>query len=903
MTRTRLEKTVALAVLLASLSAIVGRVGAFGALAVDDAKTSAASRQPSATEAGPAERVADRAAVAMKKITVRGVCVDQHSTPLFEVRVRIFRYPSRIDAPVLIADLRTDTKGEFIARDVETVVDRSPLGGMGDLFVAATADRRVSAIKRIDREEDDVELKLVLSDDAGTLSGRVTDAAGRPLRGATVCLPGAYQQPLPDVQSAVTDEDGHYEINDLKRWKAGDTAGPNRVMASANFLVHHPDYPLTRATNAAVPQTVNVTLLPAAVAEGTVIDAVTNRPLANVIVSAQGVARSGWLQTRTDAQGRYRLNLAKDHYNIWADAEDRIAIAVKALAVEPGKTVSGADIKLVRGAFVTGTVIDAATNEPVVPAGDRAPRVAHYGPARPRTGAAVTSTKVHPDGTYRLRVAPGTNSIYLMTGGSSEIVTVADGEEIMVDLIAGQRVAGGPRRAAKPAGDFAADLELAAKLRRQAEEEDVRKGGVTVSRKASRLPPKLPARQRRDTPVGRLLNKLGAQNSSNALFKDEWCRTLKEIVELGPAAVPELIDELDATRDDRMLRCLGFTLRAIGDKRAVPGLIRAIPKRLLPPGSDMGLRSDDAELVRFMQQHDLNPQDRDMHFNFGRPVREIFGALQALTGRKEDEEQLFHVFLNGVASQQRMKRELFQRTAEKWAAWWNEHWKELIDDGGYARVNLPELAAAEAVEPPPPGAHFKTEGGSSGWILQSVLDAEAKHVFYDLDTGRAASLPDKWRKAANIEAELDAIVAWAKSEGFDLMGVEYTPPGGEQRVFALRSIGLRAWQLGKERLKRQTDDLTLEALQAEGTPAGDLLLYYDQQTKQFDPKATASFFYVTRDGSPGLLFVGVEVLDTRVVLGVPVSGDSELNPVGFFKGRRFGYNNFVEATPAAGLRE
>lgn len=530
MTRTRLEKIVALAVLLASLSAIVGGVGAIGALAVDDAETSAASRQQSAIEAGPAERVADRAAVAMKKITVRGVCVDQHSTPLFEVRVRIFRYPSRIDAPVLIADLRTDTKGEFIARDIETVVDRSPLGGMGDLFVAATADRRVSAIKRIDRAEDDVELKLVLSDDAGTLSGRVTDAAGRPLRGATVCLPGAYQQPLPDVQSAVTDEDGHYEINDLKRWKAGDTAGPNRVMASANFLVHHPDYPLTRATNAAVPQTVNVTLLPAAVAEGTIIDAVTNRPLANVIVSAQGVARSGWLQTRTDAQGRYRLNLTKDHYNIWADAEDRIAIAVKALAVEPGKTVSGADIKLVRGAFVTGTVIDVATNEPVVPAGDRAPRVAHYGPARPRTGAAVTSTKVNPDGTYRLRVAPGTNYIYLMTGGSFEIVTVEDGEEIMVDLIAGQRVAGGPRRAAKPADDFAADLELGAKLRRQADEEDVRIRDATVTKKASRLPPKLPARQRRETPVGRLLDKLEAQNSGNALFKDEWCRTLQEIV-------------------------------------------------------------------------------------------------------------------------------------------------------------------------------------------------------------------------------------------------------------------------------------------------------------------------------------------------------------------------------------
>ena len=58
---------------------------------------------------------------------------------------------------------------------------------------------------------------------------------------------------------------------------------------------------------------------------------------------------------------------------------------------------------------------------------------------------------------------------------------------------------------------------------------------------------------------------------------DERAKTLlKALVDEGPAAVPELIAELDATDDDIMLRNLGFILRAIGDKRAVPALIRAL---------------------------------------------------------------------------------------------------------------------------------------------------------------------------------------------------------------------------------------------------------------------------------------------------------------------------------------
>ena len=123
--------------------------------------------------------------------------------------------------------------------------------------------------------------------------------------------------------------------------------------------------------------------------------------------------------------------------------------------------------------------------------------------------------------------------------------------------------------------------------------------------------------------MGRLLDRLEGQDAGSAQFSESWLRTLKEIVDLGPDAVPELVDELDATNDNMMLRCMGFTLRAIGDKRAVPALIRAIPKTLLPPGSDMGLQVEDADLLKFAQQNNLDKRAHGKEYDFGRPVREI----------------------------------------------------------------------------------------------------------------------------------------------------------------------------------------------------------------------------------------------------------------------------------------
>src|SRR6185503_10909769 len=61
---------------------------------------------------------------------------------------------------------------------------------------------------------------------------------------------------------------------------------------------------------------------------------------------------------------------------------------------------------------------------------------------------------------------------------------------------------------------------------------------------------------------------------------------MRDLVELGDGALPALTSALDKQTRDVPLRFLAFTLRAIGDARAVPALIRAIPRTLLLPSSD-----------------------------------------------------------------------------------------------------------------------------------------------------------------------------------------------------------------------------------------------------------------------------------------------------------------------------
>jgi hypothetical protein len=310
----------------------------------------------------------------------------------------------------------------------------------------------------------------------------------------------------------------------------------------------------------------------------------------------------------------------------------------------------------------------------------------------------------------------------------------------------------------------------------------------------------------------------------------------------------------------------------------------------------MGLIAKDKDLLQFMQKHDLDPDNAggpSGYYGVGRPVREICGALRTLTGKTQNEEELYNVFLRGSAGQMRLQRRLYHECAERWADWWTINWSMHLKNKDDARVNLSPAPDAEQPVAIPHGPNATIAFNTSGHIAESVRNPKAQHVFFDLDTGRGKALPESLRAKADDE-RIDAIVAWATREGFDIMGTEYEVPGSGEKHFVIRSLGMTAWQVDNDRWQTIDREITGGEPLELGTPAAGLLSPFDEKTGNFNPEEVATFLFVTREGTCGMLVVGAEVNDTNVVVGVPVRGDQNLDPVGFYKGRRFGFKIIAE---------
>jgi hypothetical protein len=127
-------------------------------------------------------------------------------------------------------------------------------------------------------------------------------------------------------------------------------------------------------------------------------------------------AGGGWRETRTDASGKYRFtSLLAAKYNIFAEAPDRACEALDSFEVEPGKSYTAPHLTLVTGGWLEGWLIEAATGQPFsgkVKEGRLS--IGCYGPARPKSGAAVQASPVDDKGHFKMRVPPGVNFPYLM---------------------------------------------------------------------------------------------------------------------------------------------------------------------------------------------------------------------------------------------------------------------------------------------------------------------------------------------------------------------------------------------------------------------------------------------------------------------------------------------------------
>jgi hypothetical protein len=266
-----------------------------------------------------------------------------------------------------------------------------------------------------------------------------------------------------------------------------------------------------------------------------------------------------------------------------------------------------------------------------------------------------------------------------------------------------------------------------------------------------------------------------------------WCMLMRELVAIGRDAVPQLCAELDRTTENRMLRRLGFAARAIRDPRAVPALIRAIPKTLLPGSSDYGLIVADGTLTEFMQKHDLNGgQQGGRYFNFGRPEREVMGALQILTGQNFDDAELFSMGLSEDPRRQVLQRRIYRRQAQRWQAWWEANSRSFTDDAAYQKVNLNASDEPLPAVPESLGQKARLSGAMLGAVLSPAIQ-EGQHAwhFYDLDTGFRPNWPNRIPKD---EARFDEkqIADWAADNGVDLMCVTHRSRDGTQ-TFAFRS--------------------------------------------------------------------------------------------------------------------
>lgn len=814
-------------------------------------------------------------------IHIKGVCKTSDGKVVTGAWVRVFTSSSLADAPKMPVFITSDDTGLF-----DFTLSRkqlSPDGSRISATLVVSSDHHTSWSTYLDLEKPVHDFTVELQKRGESLRGRVIDERGRPRPGVWVFYYNMLHQPMPGAFSALTDGEGQFEIPDSLHPLSKENTKPDSKFGYTLYFMH-PDYPISRRLFKAVDQDLLYTLEPGGVVEGTVVDEVTGKPLSDHVVSAQSIdtGYGNFYQTRTDEQGHYRLLMKSDQYNIWADeTDDRIAIALDSVNAEQSRTTKVPPVKMIEGTVVTGRVLHAETKKPLQREEIKyyPIRVAHYGPAHPFSGAAVSSAEVRPDGTYRLRVAPGLNRIYLMSpdlgirktsqkADGDSMYVVKEGEPFNLDFFVVVK------ESAVTFGEAAAIAEEPAEPDRY---------------RAKPVDEVLEVRVWSNTKTGLLLQKLDVLQKDHKSGDLEWARTMRELIKLGPNAVPELIDMLDQTpSDDRMmLRSLPFILRGIGDKRAIPVLIRTIPKCFGNDGSDMGYRCDDPELFAFMLKHDNRAgNENDNNYNYGRPVNEVFGTLEQWTDRRNGHSELAHVGGSSDTSprQTQLRRQLFIKHAQDWEQWWATAWKDYVDDPKWSRVGLPDYKSEKPIvfelDRSKP---LSRASGAGNMILAPSDDPKYPRMFYDLDTGRWGGLPARWDNLSleQIDASLEQISMWAISEGFDLMGRQIEWEG--KPTYVIAPLNLQAWELENKNVK---DKATAKELIESGRPVTTWIAHLDPKTNEYDHLQTGRFFYITNENTPGVLKLGVEVKDTKILPG-PSRGDDDLNPKGYREGRRF----------------
>ncbi len=338
---------------------------------------------------------------------------------------------------------------------------------------------------------------------------------------------------------------------------------------------------------------------------------------------------------------------------------------------------------------------------------------------------------------------------------------------------------------------------------------------------------------------------------------EEWAQTIRELARIGKAAVPELVAELDRTDRDATLRSLAFSLRAIGDPRAVPALIRAIPKALRPPGSDCAVLIADPDLQTFMLAHSYDKNDRAPYVGCGRPVNEIISALERITKHREPPDvggidPLRHVFLGGTPEEQAQQRAGFAQRQKLWQAWWSKDRQEFVTQEELQSVELPKrdqdlvgmagIARYGALFPT--GAQVRLGPVRMLRLTQSVYWNGKAHL--DLDTGRVfrqyeGMKTTDWGPPAEFGTRSST---WNRHNGIDI-----------RCQGSLDGVDLQLWLVDDSRWDTIEAEIQKDEPLQLGREATSSLVRFEKTWTDFKPDELATFLFTTRDGGRGIIQV------------------------------------------------
>jgi RNA polymerase sigma factor (sigma-70 family) len=390
---------------------------------------------------------------------------------------------------------------------------------------------------------------------------------------------------------------------------------------------------------------------------------------------------------------------------------------------------------------------------------------------------------------------------------------------------------------------------------------------------------------------------------------NEWPKAIRTLVMIGRPAVPELVALLDRTDNDSTLRAMGFTLRAIGDARACPALIRALARTSVL-SSDCGFDVNDRELAAFMQLHQLGltnadfadflkahnigpgpgaeaaavawklSQAGDGRVMYGRAIREIAGALETITHHSEGKAGNIDA-KNDTPAALEAARAKHAQLSKQWQTWWDRHKNDFVTDAEMASLTAHAHDSADvetagiAVFGPlfPTGKPYYL-GPVHDVRLRGVDERQDQDDIIDFDSDRVMSLLDAMRYAPPGTKEFTStnVNLWSSSEGAGAdANCQHTYYGGTIKGFVMTG-GREMYKLSaRDDLVWPVDDGRWDTLESEIESGQPIALdplgpygefdYRDPITHQSNGEhLPATFLFRTREGGAGI----VQVLDSDV---------------------------------------